>query len=345
MQEEEKDVGKESKYTQDEYSHFVDSSIKEFEVDFFITEESQRKIVQTGKNQAAKMNIMISLALLLLIIPILTLATYAYYAIGGEGDKLIEIADKTLYITEPNMSLEEMKIENEFGLFSMDIHYDVFKRIGNAEYKIGNQFIHFGLDQPNFPINEFYLERPLPENPYKQENEFLSHPNARILPGSDWGILKGLPDGTVSEVYVSLSSLQNPEKFEETLPDYTELVWVAVDTGMEEKMIDSEGKLITPIGYPYQEDPDNWSPFNGDEVNSKQFIEALDFLEKNEETAVKIARAKTLCIKQRSDYIKKHGIKIYGAVVTGPTKELRLLEKMQEVRSIKVGEVKLWNLR
>ena len=66
-------------------------------------------------------------------------------------------------------------------------------------------------------------------------------------------------------------------------------------------------------------------------------------LKKNEDVAVKIARAKSLALKERIAYLEKNDIKIYGAVVTGPTPELRKRKDKKEIRAMKVGEVKLWN--
>lgn len=328
------------------YKEFLSDSKKELKDHFALSGHEQRTIIKTGKNNARMTNIMISLAILLLMIPVMTLLTYGYYAFGGRADNLIDVAAKTIYVTEPNMSLEEMEIEHEIGFFSMDIVFDVYKRIGKEDFKVADYTIHFALDQPSFPEKNNDLDRPLPELP-STDTESLLHPEVGIIPfdrDREWNILKKLPDGTVGEVYLSLETLMTPEEVENLIPEEMEVRWYAVDTGLEAEGVDHEGVPVGPVGYPARIDPTTWSPFNGrDQTNAEVFLDILSLLEKNEAVAEKVARAKTLEMGKRLDYIEKNGIKVYGAVVTGPTEELRRLEQLKEIRTVKVGEVKLWN--
>nr|WP_263324368.1 anti-sigma factor [Neobacillus sp. Marseille-Q6967] len=328
------------------YKELLANSKKDLKDQYALSDHKQKNIIKTGKNTARITNIMISLAILLLIIPVMTLFTYGYYAFGGRGDRLIDVAAKTIYVTEPNMSLEEMELEHEIGFFSMDIFFDVYKRIGKEDFKAADYNIHFALNQPSFPEKNNYLDRPLPELP-NAETESLLHPEVAIIPFDrerEWNILKKLPDGTVGEVHLSLSKLVDPDELEDMIPDDIEIRWLAVDTGLEAKGVDHEGVPVGPIGYPALIDTTTWSPFNGrDQTNAEVFVDILSLLEKNEVVAEKVARAKTLEIGKRLDYIEKNGIKVYGAVVTGPTEELRKLEQIKDIRTMKVGEVKLWN--
>ena len=327
------------------YKTFLSETKQELKDTHSFSEEEQRKILKVGRNTARNTTIMISLAILLLIMPVLTLMTYMYYGFGGKADQLIDIVSKTVYVTEPNTSLEEMEIEDEIGIFSMHVLFDTYKRIGKEDYKAENYDVYFGLDQPDFPKKNSFLERPLPKG-YSVEVERLLHPDATIPFDEDgeWEILKNLPDGTVAEAYVSLTELMEPDDLEKLVPEETEVRWLAVDTGLEAKQVDSEEVPITSIGYPAQIDATTWSPFNGrDQSNEEVFIDILELLEKNEDMAEKVSRAKSLEIKQRLAYIKENGIKVYGAVITGPTPELRKLETINKIRAVKVGEVKLWN--
>ncbi|MCM3570674.1 anti-sigma factor [Neobacillus mesonae] len=327
----------------EDYQQFLQESLHERDEIQPYTENAQIEIVKTGKSQARRTNIMISLAILLLIVPVMTLATYLYYSIGSRADKLIDIVTNTIYITEPNMSVRKLDLEEDIGLFSMNITFDVFKRIGKEDYKMGNYDVDFLLDQPSFPKKDLYLDRPLAENPDK-ESEFIFHPKANppfsITRGMD--ILNKLPDGTVAEAYISLYQVMKPKDLQNILPKNIEIRWLAVDTGLEASQEDKEGYPITPIGYPPQYDPTTWSPFKTDD-NEKAFMDILTELEKNESVATKVARAKSLSLSSRIAYIKKHGIHIYGAVLTGPTEELRKLQDIKEIRAVKAGEVKLWN--
>ncbi|WHY86628.1 anti-sigma factor [Neobacillus novalis] len=326
-----------------DYQQYLQESLKEINDFQPYTEADQTGIIKLGKQTARRTNIMISLAILLLVVPLMTLASYMYYATGDRANQLINVAARTIYVTEPNMGLEELRLEHKIGFFSMNINFDVFKRIGKEDYKVGSYDIDFMLDQPDFPKRSLILDRPLDEYPSK-ETEFMVHPKA-TLPLSaytGWDMLKRIPDGSVAEIYVSLNQVMKPEELKEILPKNMELRWLAVDTGMDAAQVDQEGVPITPLGYPAQYDPTTWSPFKTDD-NERAFLEILLQLKNNEAVATKVARAKSLALGDRLAYIKKHGINVYGAVITGPTEELRKLQNLKEIRAVKVGEVKLWN--
>ncbi|WP_019241259.1 MULTISPECIES: anti-sigma factor C-terminal domain-containing protein [Bacillus] len=326
------------------YEKLVQESINDFDKKHSLTESWQKKIIQNGKNTARNTTIMISLALLLLIIPLMKLGTYMYYAMGGKADHLIDVASKTIYVTKPNLSLEEIELDHKLGFFSMDIFFDVYKKIGDEDYDVGDYTVRFDLSHPRIPDKQLTLERPFDDIP-KEDTEVLIHPNALVPFNSDWSMLDGLPKGTVSEAYVSFRRLMTKEELEKMIPENTELRWLAVDTGVEEKHLDSEGSFISAIGYPAQRDYTIWSPFNNDEKSNEDiFIQILEELKKNEPVAEKVAE-RNLSIAERVDYIKKHGIQLYGAVITGPTESIKKLDDNHDIRAMKVGEVKLWNYR
>jgi hypothetical protein len=327
------------------YQSYLKESMQDYEKSHKGTEKSQKKLVKAGRNHALQTNIMISLAVLLLIVPVLTLSSYLYYAIGGKANHLIDLATKTIYVTEPNMSLEEMELEEDIGFFTMNIYFDVFKRIGREDYKAGEYSVRFALDQPNFPEREMKLERLLPMRG-GMETDMLYHPDGPYgkTVYSDWDILEHLPDGTVAEIYLSLNQLLKPDELEKQFGNNVQVRWAAVDTGLENKNLYEAGYSVSPIGYPMQVDTTTWSPFNGREkTNEEVFLDILHFLANDEKKAAKISRAKTLALKERIPYIEEHGIQVYGAVVTGPTPELRKLKDNELIKIMKVGEVKLWN--
>ena len=310
-----------------------------------LSEEKQKRIIKLSKNSARLSNIMITAAILLLILPVTQLLTFLYYGAGGKANELIDVTSKTIYVTEPNMSLEEIELEEEIGFFSMNLLFDVYKRIGRDDYDVGDYDVHFAFGNAMEPQKQLSLERPLPDYP-SAETEYLYHPDApaSVNSGSEWEVLDGLPDGTVAEIYLSFYDLAEPASLEKWLPVDTELRWIAVDTGVEAAMLDSDGDPVSALGYPAQIDDTTWSPFNGrEQTNEEVFIDILKLLKEHEQVAVQVARAKNLSMAERLDYLDKNGIKAYGAVVTGPTAELRKLADKDEIRTMKVGEVKLWN--
>lgn len=327
------------------YQSFLNESMNDYEKSHKVTEKNHKRLISSARNYALNTNIMISLAVLLLIVPVLTLSSNIYYAFGGKANHLIDITTRTIYVTEPNMSLEEMQVDEDIGFFTMNLDFDVFKRIGKEDYQAGEYSVSFALDHPNFPERDMKLERPLPITG-GMETDMLYHPDGPFGKGvtSDWDTLEHLPDGTVGEVYLSFNQLMKPEEIEKQLGNNVEVRWVAVDTGLEDKILYEAGYPVAPIGYPLQVDSTTWSPFNGREkTNDEVFLDILHFLVKDEETAEKVSRARSLALQERIPYIEKNGIKVYGAVVTGPTPELRKLEENDLINIMKVGEVKLWN--
>ncbi|NRG26820.1 anti-sigma factor [Bacillus circulans] len=326
-----------------DYLNKIQEAIDEFEAETPFTDKDQQLIVRRGKVEARLTNILYSLTILLLIIPVATLGSYLYYGIGNKANDFIDIMEKTIYITKPNVSLEEMEIDSKIGFFNMDLSYDLYKRVGKKDVRIGDSKAHFTFSTPSFPDTSFITEKPFTE--YRDEDkEVLFHPHRAIpyMVKQDETVLKGLPGGTVAEAFVSFDQLYTEKELFSEFPKDLDLVWFAVDTGLEEKNLSADGDYISPIGYPAQEDPDNWSPFNSDEINSKQFMEILTYLSKNQETAETIAE-RPLALPERIEYLQKNGIHIYGAVVTGPKESLVKLQDNDMVKGMKLGEVRLWN--
>ncbi|GAA0844694.1 anti sigma factor C-terminal domain-containing protein [Paenibacillus glucanolyticus] len=47
--------------------------------------------------------------------------------------------------------------------------------------------------------------------------------------------------------------------------------------------------------------------------------------------------------KQRLAYLKKHGVQVYGATVTGPVRELEKLKEQPQFREFRLGRIEVWN--
>ena len=48
-------------------------------------------------------------------------------------------------------------------------------------------------------------------------------------------------------------------------------------------------------------------------------------------------------LQEQYTYIQDEGFTAYGAVVTGPVKELLKLKELETIQSVQLGEVELWN--
>ncbi|MFJ8518072.1 anti-sigma factor [Lysinibacillus xylanilyticus] len=305
----------------------------------------QKAIKRTIFTSKSKL-IFATLTMLLLIVPISFMLTLMYYAFGTKSTTLMEVASKTLYVTEPNTSLEEIEFDMSFSPFSMKLAFEQYKRIGEEDYKANKYDLRFFLGGLSKKEVTTSLERVAPKNP-TETNPWLIHPenkNLNLDIGREWRVLDGLPDETVVEAYISFYDLMTVKEVEDAMPN-VDVVWAAVDTGVEKTNLSKDGYVVSPIGYPVQRDSSTWSPFKDATSNEEEFKDILKTLENHEELATAISSAKNLALPERIAYINKHGVKTYGVVVTGPKKDvLTSLEKMNKiVRYLKVGEVKLWN--
>lgn len=302
----------------------------------------QKKMKQTLFSSKLKMVFLI-ITIVLMLVPASFFLTLTYYAFGTSSTTLMDVTSQTLYITEPNTSLEEMEFDMDFGPFSMELQFEQYKRIGREDYKANTYTMNYTFDNLSKKEVDTSLERVSPKYP-TQKNPWLTHPNnvTEVDSYREWQVLSGLPDETVVEAYLSLSELKTIDELENLFPN-VDILWAAVHTGVEATNISESGDVVSPIGYPVWRDTSTWSPFKTDKKNEEVFIDILNFIGEHEELATAVSSAKNLALKERTDYIKANGIEIYGIVITGPKTEVEALKQLSIIKSMKIGEVKLWN--
>ncbi len=288
-----------------------------------------------------------TLTLFLLILPMMYLFTYYYYAFGTKSTTLMEVAHQTVYVTEPNVALKPMETEMEFSPFTMKLQYEGWKQIGKEWLPVKTYDTTFTLGQATKQNVTSSLQK-RPESKYPQEQSaWLAHP-LNAVPFEtprEWEKVRGLPDGTVVEAYVSFHHLMSVEKVKQMLPN-VDVVWAAIDTGVEETMLSEDGNVVSPLGYHVQRQEDiPWSPYREDVDHEEVFLNILTYLEKHEREATFLSSHKALALKERIQYLKKQQgpMQTYGVVITGPKKEIEALQEEQRIREMKVGEVMLWN--
>ncbi len=325
----------------DEYEKLLANSKRDWEnaTDTNKLQKSMRRSISSSRWKL----ILATLTTGLLIVPISYLLTFIYYAFGTSSTTLMDVASNTLYVTEPNTSLEEMEFDMEFTPFSMKLGFDQYKRIGEEDYIANTYNLQFTLGSLSKKEVDTSLERVGAKHP-TETNPWLTHPDNRneIDNSREWKVLEGLPNETVAEAYISLNDVVDVEEIEKLMPN-VDIVWAAIDTGVEDKNLSKDGDVVSPIGYPIQLDQTYWSPFRDVASNEEAFIDILQFIVKHEELATEVSSAKNLALSERIEYIEKNGVKTYAVVVTGPKQELLGLKDLSVIRTLKIGEVKLWN--
>ncbi|MGM9985975.1 MAG: anti-sigma factor C-terminal domain-containing protein, partial [Bacillaceae bacterium] len=177
---------------------------------------------------------------------------------------------------------------------------------------------------------------------------------------SDWSMFEKLPEGTVAEAYITLKEYHGTDELLKKLEKAKiDPVWFAVYTGDEFKYDNHANDIV---GYPYQtlrfeEDwvteketdggsvrtAPNIEAYGSEELRDKQFLKALRLLQEHKQ--VLDGMYMPIKIDSKVKYVEKNGVKIYGLVVTGPTKELLKLKDVDWIQSLQVSDTALWNYK
>ena len=183
--------------------------------------------------------------------------------------------------------------------------------------------------------------------------------------------MEKLPEGTVAEAFISLDKLYEVDEILEKLENRDfKPIWFAVDVGCEK-----EEFINNLIGFPYQtlwndtywaldsiteeeiSEKEMWgskvvteirsSPdidsYGDGEIRTENFMENLKYLQEYEEMANEVTPFGDLDLNNKISYLEKNGVRIYGLVITGPSKEILKLKEEEWATNIKVGEVRFWN--
>lgn len=175
-----------------------------------------------------------------------------------------------------------------------------------------------------------------------------------------WKRLEKLPEGTVAELKLSTKDYMTPEQLLEKLERYDlHVLWMPLFTGEFESFTPgwyggsanwkAPYDLIGLYGGDSHGDDNFGSRSSITQLNSEMIAESKDMLLSNmEELLTKGASyyenfLGLTNLPERYDYLKSKGFKVYGAVVTGPTKELLKLREETGIHEVQLGDVELWN--
>ncbi|MGG3309886.1 anti-sigma factor [Paenibacillus lautus] len=206
------------------------------------------------------------------------------------------------------------------------------------------------------------------EDPKEQSKE--QHASTSSAKSGDWSRLEKLPEGTVAEAYVSFNRFFSTDELLKQLENRDmEAVWFAVDTGPDDRFGGHNGVITDPVGFPsypvwhhddltitsYKEEKRGWfgkivssgghypsiDTYGDGELRNEHFVKSLRLLQEYNLIADRVAPF--VDVDASLAYVEKNGVRLYGAVITGPVKELLTLREVSWVRDLRVGEVRLWN--
>lgn len=345
----------------EKYQEFLEENNTEQMKDFNFNEKRQQKILKRSKWKARLQTAFFALGVVLVFTFVSSILTAVYYSWGTPDrvDVFRNIINQTLTVTDPYGYLGGTST-NSNPYFSLEAVRNLNKKVGDETVKVGELKTKFLFSMMANPEREYF-------------GKVSGNQPAFLYPGvenqniSDWNRLEKLPEGTVVSAYLSFTELFETGKvFQLFEGKEMDLIWLAVDTGFEGK---NERSIFEPIGFPsfpIWHDDDmildsrevkkglfggkvisegHSSPdYNiGDQdVLHKQFLKTLSFLKGHERKANNLYFGK-LDLSKRIDFLERNGIKHYGVVITGPTKEILKLREEPWVGELKVDEVSFWN--
>lgn len=287
------------------------------------------------------------------------IVTSLLYHVGGSSStaqKLPQVLRTAVGMTVPNLNLDSGGISSGF-YFNLSMDYRMSKQIGSRSQILGSL-------QGEMRFNQLWVNREWYNGAHRSEiyfqhpgvMEFLTEEDLRGQQQTDssiWQALEMLPEGTVSELAISLDGTYSLNEIYNMFEEYDmDIVWYAFETGLEQENV-RDGKHLYGWGgglwgmsdhlMLYYTDYQGGLQVRGDGPAKEQaFLRGLEELKKHERWVRKIVYG-DLELQKRIDYVSEHGSRSYGVIVTGPTKELLKLREHPHVTRPALGETDWWN--
>ncbi|MFD0679334.1 MULTISPECIES: anti-sigma factor [unclassified Paenibacillus] len=324
---------------------------------------TEASLLRRSKWKARLQTALTAIGIVISISMVSAIFTGFYYGLGNRAAIYQDVIASAIALTRPNLSVSGGTNSNAF--LTMDYKGTIRKKIGSEISSIGDFQFSFLLGLPG-------LEQTTWRNETSSSSSSLFQ-----LPGAsqtssqnlEWAKLEKLHEGTVSEVFISLDRMYTTNELLKLLESKNmDPVWFAAYTDQEAKPGDG-GAVISPVGFPFypiwhandmkvtsrSEQKTGWfskivttsssSPgiesYGDGEVREQNFLDTLHLLQKYASISKRLAP--WLELDSAVQYIEAHGVKLYGVVLTGPTKELLKLKEESWVSGIRIGEVRFWN--
>ena len=335
--------------------------------DALFNNKKQVRRMKISKWKARMQNALTVIGILIIVTFVTGILTELFYSSGKPNRIEIyrDVVKSTIAITKPNMKAASLDTQSG-PYFTANMKGQLQKRVGKDNLRVGEIDMKFLLGKGGFQGIKSLLN--------ENQNLPFIYPKSKInyVMDRDWKKLEKLPEGTVAEAYISFNRFYETDEILQKFKDkQVDPLWFAVDTGFEDKRSADEGYIIDPVGFPY------WTMWHSDDMilksrtdnkgilfskivsetksspdiedygsgklRNENFIKTLELLKKYESIASNVASPTRLDITRRLDYVNANGVKIYGMVITGPSKEILKLKTEEWVKGINIGEVRLWN--
>lgn len=287
-------------------------------------------------------------------------AVYIYHEESGLNDKFLRSVMTTVELHESGLMVDKR------GLSSVEVTpfltqkktLKVYRDVGEWQVIVGELHAKKRLwGELTYSIEELgpYLNRE-ERNPYILNSALLEGREIKDDPHPTGAMnqLGKLEDGNVAELFFSLRMLRSPEEVLELLSDYdVKATSMAVFAG---ELKDFKLGTYSSSGADYMiphltlrpkvQFGDNhflsaWHTYfsldAGITDDVQQLIADVEWMTDN----IKYNGVDE--DKQRLAYLKKNGVQVYGATVTGPVRELEKLKEESEFWGFRLGRIEVWN--
>lgn len=252
---------------------------------------------------------------------------------------------------------------NEINPFlTQKIEFPLIKIIGKEE---------FAITKVSFkkPLIDAYSTTTVDEYfPYNRDRDFgfslPYHPTANekldeTQTPNVWEQLEHLHEGNVAQLAFSINDYYSPEELLDLVSTYqVDVLWMPVYMGELNNFTEggwsgseNDIRLANPwglAGFKHVDEDFNIA-YSTTTLNIETVKESQEAMLKNMSMMIEEDKnlAETLLgtdyLQQRYDYLQKEGFQVYGAVVTGPVKQLLKLKEVDGIHNAKLGEIKPWN--
>ncbi|MGG4444478.1 anti-sigma factor [Brevibacillus fortis] len=319
-----------------------------------LSDEKQRAIVRRGKwkNRLSNAGFTIGLPFFAGVVLL--------FLNGWVGslmhEDIFRVAKAMFNFTQPGVSVGGSG--SQVGLFYGNISMELRERVGLEEKNAGR----FESTNVLWNVNA----KPQWTNGVREQKLFFRYPteggteDTMSRTSSAWTTMEKLPEGTVSQLAISFDHFLTYEEYYALISGYVtsseqDTVWFAVDTGVEHKQAESDlGNLLLGAGHVWgfaQRELDYGdAPIRENEEGVRRmetYLKEMKYLSEQEGLTRDIGKALVFGrdpqITERYNYMQQNGVRIYGAVLTGPTKELLKLKAEKSITAALLGKVDWWN--
>ncbi|MEK4246763.1 anti sigma factor C-terminal domain-containing protein [Psychrobacillus sp. FSL K6-2684] len=252
---------------------------------------------------------------------------------------------------------------NEITPFlTQKIDFPLMKIIGKEEFAITKVRLNKPLIDAysTTTVNEYFpynsdkgFNFSLPYNPVTNEKlDETQTPNV-------WNQLEQIHEGNVAQLAFSINDYYSPEELLELISPYQiDVLWMPIYMGELKNFTEggwsgseNDISLAKPWGLSgfKKVDADFNINYSTSILNNHSVRESQSAMLRNMKMMLDKDKnlAETLLatdyLQERHDYLQKEGFQAYGAVVTGPVKELLKLKEVEGIHSVQLGEIKPWN--